>query len=223
MSWFWLVMLHDVGFKSFEFLRLVYLAWGKPTPKIALKGSVSCMLLAYHDLLSSLFSILPLLRNISLSQSQSIPPSRIEVLSQPRLKHQRGTEKRIEGFGVFFGCRCQELKNHSSSPLRTGFEKEMDMSFPIPGNFFFFWRLFFEILIYFNFSNPSKLPENRSGEDWRELSINWFLPLEALCVRSWCLERFRRFIALQWSKTPWSQFGKRPGIFGLDWIFWYLS
>lgn len=127
------------------------------------------------------------------------------------------------GLAFFFGCRCQELKNHSSSPLRTGFEKEMDMSFPIPGNFFFFWRLFFEILIYFNFSNPSKLPENRSGEDWRELSINWFLPLEALCVRSWCLERFRRFIALQWSKTPWSQFGKRPGIFGLDWIFWYLS
>ena len=69
-------------------------------------------------------------------------PSRFEVLSQPQLEHQLGTEKRIEGFGVFFG-RCQESKNHSSSPLRTGFEKEMDMSFPIPGNFFFFLKTFF--------------------------------------------------------------------------------
>lgn len=79
---------------------------------------------------------------------------------------------------------------------------------------FFFEDFFFEILIYFNFSNPStsqKIDRRRFG------AFNWFLPLQALCVRSWCLERCRRFIALPWSKTPWSQSGKRPEI--SDWIF----
>lgn len=181
------------------------------------------MLLAYHDLLSSLFSILFLLRNIS--SSHSIHPTIADWGSvTASVETSTGNWETDRGVWRFFflaGARNQKIT--VQVPLGQDLKKEMDMSFPIPGNFFFFWRLFFEILIYFNFSNPSNLPENRSGEDWRELSINWFLPLEALCVRSWCLERFRRFIALQWSKTPWSQFGKRPGIFGLDWIFWYLS
>lgn len=165
----------------------------------------------------------PILRNIS--SSHSIHPttnprlshatSRIEVLSQPQLKHQRGTEKRIEGFGVsqLSGINNSQFK----FPSDRIWTKMTQWTFQSLKDFFcedFVSRLEFTAKTSPILQIPENFPSEKIGAFQLVVSM-----AEASCERSWCLERFRRFIALQWSKTPWSQFGKRPGI----WIGSFVS
>lgn len=101
------------------------------------------MLLAYHDLLSSLFSILFLLRNIS--SSHSIHPTIADWGSvTASVETSTGNWETDRGvWRFFFFGRCQESKNHSSSPLRTGFEKRNGHELSNPWQLLFFLKTFF--------------------------------------------------------------------------------
>ena len=103
-------------------------------------------------------------------------------------------------------------KNHSSSPFRTGFEKEMDMSFPIPDNFFF-EDFFFRDSNLLQLLQSFNIPENRSEKIW-SFQLVFTAPgiVRAVLMSGKVQEIYRTAVIQNSLKPVW----KEARNFGLD-------